>query len=194
MASKFFKFLPLSVWPHGLLVGRFMFFRCYYHPYLCRVNLDTQKIEYVELPIQVKKSAEASDKNEFYWFKAGVKPPPAYKEAARRYKIKHGPPISFSGFVATELINSRGIPVWFDRRSIGSGWGHTLTPVPTVAGDYLYIPSMNGTVYVITWNADLLNGSAIVSVNDLGETGHSWTRASGYECLLSHWQRADLCR
>ena len=37
---------------------------------------------------------------------------------------------------------------------------------------------MNGTVYVLKWNANTLDENAIEAINDLGMAGHSWTRAS----------------
>lgn len=37
---------------------------------------------------------------------------------------------------------------------------------------------MNGTVYVIDWNAPKLDEVAILSINDLGPAGKSYTRAS----------------
>ena len=40
-------------------------------------------------------------------------------------------------------------------------------------GDHLYVPVMNGTVYVIKWNAAKLDASAVVAINDLGMVGKS---------------------
>lgn len=65
-----------------------------------------------------------------------------------------------------------------DKRSKGNGWGHVAAPSPSVAGDHLYVPVMNGTVYVLKANAEKWDESAIVSINDLGPAGQSWMRAS----------------
>ena len=65
-----------------------------------------------------------------------------------------------------------------DKRSVGNGWGHVAAPTPSVAGDHLYIPVMNGTVYVVKWKAKQLDENAVVAINDLGPAGKSWTRAS----------------
>ena len=65
-----------------------------------------------------------------------------------------------------------------DKRSVGNGWGHIAAPTISVAGENLYIPVMNGTVYVVKWNAPVLDEDAIVAINDLGPAGKSWTRAS----------------
>ena len=65
-----------------------------------------------------------------------------------------------------------------DKRSTGNGWGHIAAATPAVAGSQLYLPVMNGTVYVIDWNAPKLDESAIIAINDLGPAGQSFSRAS----------------
>jgi hypothetical protein len=77
-----------------------------------------------------------------------------------------------------DMKNSRGFKVVGDKRSHGNGWGHVASPTPSVAGDHLYVPVMNGTVYVIALNPSKLDEDAIVAINDLGPAGRSWTRAS----------------
>jgi hypothetical protein len=37
---------------------------------------------------------------------------------------------------------------------------------------------MNGTIYVIDWNADTLDEKSIIAINDLGPVGQAYTRAS----------------
>ena len=37
---------------------------------------------------------------------------------------------------------------------------------------------MNGTIYVIDWNADTLDEKSIIAINDLGPVGQSYNRAS----------------
>ena len=77
-----------------------------------------------------------------------------------------------------EMKNSRGLVVFGDKRSKGSGWGHVAAPSPSVAGDHLYVPVMNGTIYVINWKAKTLDENTIVAINDLGLAGKSYSRAS----------------
>ena len=76
------------------------------------------------------------------------------------------------------MQNSRGFVVMGDARSKGNGWGHIAAPSPTVAGENLYVPVMNGTVYVLKRDSEVLDESAIVGINDLGPAGQSWTRGS----------------
>lgn len=55
---------------------------------------------------------------------------------------------------------------------------------------------MAGTVYVIGWNAETLDESAIVSINDLGPVGQSWNRASlsfSRGRLYAHTIREVIC-
>ena len=77
-----------------------------------------------------------------------------------------------------KVENSRGLVVMGDDRSQGNGWGHIASPTPMVVGDHLYITSMSGMVYVIRWQAARLDEHALIAINDLGELGDAWTRAS----------------
>jgi hypothetical protein len=47
-----------------------------------------------------------------------------------------------------------------------------------VAGEYLYMSTMIGKVYVIRWNASELDESALVSIRDLRSAGKTWTLSS----------------
>ena len=134
----------------NLLVGKYHYFRSYVRPWLGRVNVENGAVECLELPLQLSRSAQMKD--QLIWYKKALIP--------------------------NEMKNSRGFKVVGDKRSHGSGWGHVSSPIPTVAGAYLYVPVMNGTVYVIEWNADKLKASAVKAINDLGTAGQSWMRSS----------------
>ena len=98
--------------------------------------------------------------------------------------------------IPNEVRNSRGHVVMGDKRSVGNGWGHIAAPTITVAGEHLYLPVMNGTVYVLKWNAEVLDENAIVAINDLGPAGKSWTRASisfANGKLFAHTIRELIC-
>ena len=146
----------------NLLVGKYHYFRSYVRPWLGRVNVETGKVEYLELPLQLARVPEQKDA--YVWYAA-----PA---------AKGDPQLKNQAIVASDLKNSRGFEVVGDKRSHGNGWGHIASPTPTVAGDHLYVPVMNGTVYIIKWNAANLDASAVMAINDLGVAGKSWTRAS----------------
>lgn len=145
----------------NLLVGKYHYFRSYTHPYLGRVNVDNGSTEYLELPLQLSRD---SGKDEFFWHVAPQK--------------KGDLEMKAQGFAENDMMNTRGHVVFGDARSKGSGWGHIASPSPSVARENFYMPVMNGTVYVIRWNAKTLDEDAIVAINDLGPVGKSWTRAS----------------
>ena len=122
----------------------------------------TGAVEYIELPLQLKTVALATD--ELLWF--------------QKSKSDKSGGLTQQSFIANSMTNSSGFVVSGDKRSKGNGWGHIASPVPSVAGDHLYVPIMNGTVYVVRWDSPSLDEKAIVGINDLGFVGESWTRAS----------------
>lgn len=77
-----------------------------------------------------------------------------------------------------EVKNNDGFVVYQDRRATLSGWGHVSAASPIVVGDYLYMPTMIGMVYVIRWNAPLFDESALAGISDLGPAGKTWTLSS----------------
>lgn len=77
-----------------------------------------------------------------------------------------------------DVKNNDGFVVHQDRRATLSGWGHVSAASPIVVGDYLYMPTMIGTVYVVRWNAPTLDESALVAIGDLGSAGKTWTLSS----------------
>jgi len=155
----------------NLLVGPYHYFRSYTHPYLGRVNVDDGTVEYLELPLQLVRTMDRPD--QFHWY---VSPPP--QKSGKKKSAGGPPPLNMQAIVANEVKNSRGLLVLGDKRSVGNGWGHIAAPTPSVVGEHLYVPVMNGTVYVIKWNASKLDEDAMVAINDLGPAGQSWTRAS----------------
>jgi len=146
----------------NLLVGKWNYFRSYTHPWLGRVHVESGAVEYLELPLQMAR--EAGKEDQFIWYV-----PP---------KTKKDPQMKEQAIAPNDMKNSRGFTVVGDKRSHGNGWGHIAAPTPSVAGDQLYVPVMNGTVYVINWGAETLDENAITSINDLGPAGRSYTRAS----------------
>ncbi|MCP5542115.1 MAG: PQQ-binding-like beta-propeller repeat protein [Akkermansiaceae bacterium] len=146
----------------NLLVGPWHYFRGYTRPYLGRVQVETGAVEYLELPIQLGRNNDGED--QFLWY---IEP-----------RDKASPKLEKQTLVPNSVKNSRGFVVMGDARSTGSGWGHIASPTPMAAGPNLYVPVMNGTVYVIDWNAPTLDESAVVAINDLGPVGEAYTRAS----------------
>ena len=136
----------------NLRVGDFHYFRAYKHPYLGRIHVSSGKVEYLQLPVQLIRRTDQDD--QLVW---------SLKEPS---------------FVPADMKNSHGFIVMGDKRSRTNTWGHHASPIMTVVGEQLYVPTMSGTVYCIDWNADRLDEKAILAINDLGPAGPTWTRAS----------------
>jgi len=77
-----------------------------------------------------------------------------------------------------EMRNAAGNLATKDKRNAGSGWGHCSAASPIVVGEHLYLPTMIGMVYVVKWNAAILDENALVSISDLGPAGKTWSLSS----------------
>jgi hypothetical protein len=119
--------------------------------------------------LQLSRTSGAGD--ELIWYKS----PPAKKQKGNK---AIAPSMKDQAIASNEVKNSRGFIVMGDKRSAGNGWGHIAAPTISVAGENLYVPVMNGTVYVVKWNSPALDQHALLAINDLGPAGQSWTRAS----------------
>lgn len=152
----------------NIVVGDWHYFLAHDLCAIARINVKTGKTEYLQVPAQLV--AEPSGKNRMIWDK---------KDA-----------------IPNDVKNSRGIAHNSDKRSGGTGWGHVSAASPTLVNHYLFFPIMNGTVYVIDTNAEKLDENALVSINDLGEAGKTWTLASfsysgGH--LFMHTMKEVIC-
>ncbi len=206
----------------NLLIGSYHYFRSYTRPYLGRVQVETGAVEYLELPLQLSRAPGKPDS--YGWFqppKNKKEPPPStvrplsggktrsgsrqdFRESPNKSKLLTSSATSVmvpkglneQAIAANEVKNSRGFVVMGDKRSAGNGWGHIAAPTPSVAGPHLYVPVMNGTVYVIDWNAAKLDELAVIAINDLGPAGESYTRASlsfGKDRIFAHTIRELIC-
>ena len=77
-----------------------------------------------------------------------------------------------------DMRNAKGFLATNDKRNAGSGWGHCSAASPIVVGEHLYMPTMIGMVYVLKWNAPILDEKALVSISDLGPAGKTWSLSS----------------
>lgn len=111
---------------------------------LARINVETNKVEYLELPFPTPKIG--NEKTHPY----GV----LYPEMT---------------------INSRGIDVAGDKRSQRTGWWWCFNGNPIAVNQYLYFTFMCGRVQVVDTSAETFDQSALVSMNDLGKFGQTWT-------------------
>ena len=161
----------------NVLAGSYHYFRSYTEAWLGRIDIRSGRVEYLQLPIQLRRTATDA-KDELLWNERGMDPELIERFLSAKKKRPKFVPITQLCFAPNDMKNSRGHVVVGDDRSMGNGWGHYASAVPTVIGDHLYVPTMAGTVYVIKWNSDTLDESAIVAINDLGTVGRSWNRAS----------------
>lgn len=132
----------------NLLVGDYHYFRSFGGFYIGRVNVKTGEVEYLEVPVQVRRTKNTEDK------------------------------VSWEKALPNDMRNARGFLATQDKRNAGNGWGHCSAASPTVIGEYLYMPTMIGMVYVLKWNAPSLNEEALVSISDLGPAGKTWSLSS----------------
>jgi outer membrane protein assembly factor BamB len=132
----------------NVLAGRYHYFRSGESFHIGRVHLDSGRVEYLQVPVQVIRRAGRVD--DVRW------------ELAQTNDMKNT-----DGFVASQ-----------DRRNAGNGWGHVSAASGTVIGDRLYLPTMVGMVYVLNWNAERLDEKALLSISDLGPAGETWTLSS----------------
>jgi len=72
-------------------------------------------------------------------------------------------------------VNSRGIDVATDKRSKDDGWWWGYLGSPTAVGGKVFFTTMLGITYVIDGNAAVLDEKALLSVNDLGVPGQTWS-------------------
>ena len=152
----------------NLAVGDWHWFLSHNLPYLGRVHVETGVVEYLELPAQLMPSPESRAQDVKLWGKGN----PGNR------------PLNASGFAVG------------DKGHNGIGWGHISAASPTCVGRYLFLPVVTGTVYVIDAEAETLSPDSIVSINDLGPGGETWSLASltfAGGRLYAHTMREILC-
>ena len=179
----------------NVLVGKYHYFRSYTRPYLGRIQVDNGSVQYLQLPVQLKREPGDS-RDQLLWDPSGMSP----EVIARLKKSSRKPPQTLPihqwCFTPNEVKNSRGYVVMGDARSRGTGWGHHASQVPTASGKRLFVPVMNGTVYVIAAGAPTLDEHAILSINDLGPVGKSFNRASlsfSASAIFAHTIHEVIC-
>lgn len=134
----------------NLVIGDWHWFLSHNDHYLGRVNIDSGVVEYLELPAQLLADEKARENDEWLWGKGSP----------------DNRPLNASGFA----VGDKGVS--------GTGWGHISAASPTRVGPYLFLPVVSGTVYVIDTRVAELSPESIVSVNDLGPGGETWSLAS----------------
>lgn len=130
----------------NLLVGEHHYFMTHETHHLGRIHVGTGNAEYLEVPLQVVRNPGKPD--EQIWDK----------------------------IIPNDTRNSRGVDVGIvDKRSKKSGWGHVSAAPPICVGDKIYITTMVGMTYVINRKAETFDENALLSINDLGPAGQTWS-------------------
>lgn len=75
----------------------------------------------------------------------------------------------------TETKNIRGLDVTFDKRSQRDGWTWNFNGNPILINEKLFFTTMSGIVYCFDTSSEAFDESALLSVNDLGAKGETWT-------------------
>lgn len=111
-----------------------------------RVHVDTGKVEYLELPVDVERAPGAPDR-----FAHGI---------ARR----------------TSTVNARGLDTAAEDRSRTDGWQiPAFWSSPIAVGNVVYFTTTLGITYALDAGADVLDEKALLAVNDLGPAGETWS-------------------
>jgi len=152
----------------NLVVDDWHWFLSHNVHYLGRVHVETGEVEYLELPAQLMPSSQSREQDVRLWGKGNPR----------------NRPVNASGFAVGDKGHNR------------TGWGHISAASPTRVGQYLFLPVVTGTVYVIDTNTEALTPDSIVAINDLGPGGETWTLATvtyARERLYAHTMNEIIC-
>lgn len=75
----------------------------------------------------------------------------------------------------TETKNIRELDVAFDKRSQRDGWVWNFNANPILINEKLFYTTMSGLVYCIDTSREKFDEKSLLSVNDLGPKGKTWT-------------------
>lgn len=113
---------------------------------VARANIETGKVEYLEVPVTVIR-------------KTGVPDSLVYGVA-----------------VTTSTLNSSGQDIAAEARSKTDGWEiPAFWGSPVAINDNVYFTTTLGITYVINSKASVLDEKALIAINDLGPSGETWS-------------------
>jgi hypothetical protein len=113
-----------------------------------RVNIETGKVEYLELPVGVERGPGSPEK--FLYGKS----------------------------LKTTAADKAGNDLAADDRSHTDGWEiPAFFPSPLALGNKIYFGTTMGITYVFDANAAVLDQSAVLGIGDLGPSGQTWSLA-----------------
>ena len=153
----------------NIIVGDRHYFLAHDIAALGAVSLGDGEPEYLQLPVQKIAGSSASD-DQLVWEKEDAIP--------------------------NDTRNSRGIDIAPDKRAKGTGFGHVSAASPIAINGLLYIPVMNGTVFVIDTKRERFDEGSLVAVNDLGPAGETWNLSQftyAHGRLYAHTMKEVIC-
>ena len=113
---------------------------------IARVNVETGKVEYLEVPVTVVRKPGEPDQKIY-----GVA-------------------------VNTKTEDSQGNDVAAEDRSKTDGWQiPAFWGSPVALGNKIYFTTMLGITYVVDASAKVLDENALLAINDLGPSGETWS-------------------
>ena len=138
-----FRDYPTNQTP--ILAGNYYLFLSHSGHCIGRINTETGKTEFLQVPIQVVRKTDTPD--EILW----------------------------DSHIPSQGRNSRGMRTANDKRSERDGWGHVTAGSPIAVNQYVFFSTMIGMTYVVDSQASVFDESALVSINDLGPAGDTWS-------------------
>ena len=142
------KFKPEPTNQTSILVGKYFLFLSHSGYCIGRLDTETGEVEYLQVPRQVVRHPNEPDR------------------------------LLWNEHIPSDGTNSRGLPIANDKRSQRDGWGHVTCGSPIAVNQYVYFSTMIGMTYVVDSQAAELDSSALISINDLGPAGKTWSLSS----------------
>lgn len=142
------KYKPEPTNQTSILVGKYYLFLSHEGHCIGRVDTEIGNLEYLQVPRQVVRKPNAPDQ------------------------------ILWNEHIPSDGTNSRGLPIANDKRSKGDGWGHVTCGSPIAVNEFVYFQTMIGMTYVVNSQTEEFDPSALVSINDLGPAGETWSLSS----------------
>lgn len=142
------KYKPIPTNHSTILVGKYYLFMTHEGHCIGRVDTETGKVEYLQVPVQVSRMENEEDL------------------------------ILWNDHIPSDASNSRGMKTAMDRRAQRDGWGHVTLGSPIAVNEYVFFSTMIGMTYVVNAQSEIFDGSALVAINDLGPAGKTWSLSS----------------
>ena len=143
IAVDSFRTYPTNQTP--ILVGKYYLFLSHAGHCIGRVDTETGKTEFLQVPVQVVRQNGSPDQ------------------------------VLWDSHIPSQGRNSRGMRTANDKRSERDGWGHVTAGSPIAVNQFVFFSTMIGMTYVVDARVPVFDESALVAINDLGPAGDTWS-------------------